>query len=76
MVDRAHVYVVIEGRSIDVVSGIYNLSKVCPCSSAWFAGRDFGSCLLIVLWCSVSRVSTFFDVSPMYCCGQPRQGDM
>ena len=45
-------------------------SKVCPHSSAWFAGRDLGSCLLIALWCSVSRVSTFFDVSPTYWLGQ------
>ena len=40
--------------------------KVCPCSSAWLAGSDSGSWRLIALLCSCKRVSTFFDVSPMY----------
>ena len=51
-------------------------SKVCPYSYAWFAGRELGSCLLIASRCSVSRVSTFLDVFPIYRCGQLRQGKM
>ena len=47
--------------------------KVCPCSSAWLAGRDSGSWRLIALRCSCIRVSTFFEVSPMYCFGQSLQ---
>ena len=36
----------------------------------WFGGRGLRSCRLIAFQCYVTCVSTFFDVSPMHCCGQ------
>ena len=45
-------------------------------SSACVAGRDLGSCRLIASLCSVSHVSIFLNVSPMYCLSQLRQGNI
>ena len=44
---------------------VFEMSNECPCSSAWFAGIDLGSCLLMAFSCSVRRVLTFLEVSPM-----------
>ena len=40
------------------------------------AGKDSRSRLLIAFLCSVSRVSIFLEVCPMYCCEQLLQGMM
>ena len=44
---------------------VFEMSNECPCSSAWFAGIDLGSCLLMAFSCSVRRVLTFLEVSMM-----------
>ena len=44
---------------------VFEMSNDCPCSSSWFAAIDLGSCLLMAFSCSVRRVLTFLEVSPI-----------